>query len=219
MQAVAKITSYIFHPLVLVYLLILLGYWMDKFGYYISEPRAIGAMLIMDFFILVMFPVLAVAMLRGLKMISSFKMEKREDRIGPLIITMAFYIWFFINVKDNGSYPDSLRFIALGSTLSVGLAFFINNFSKISLHAIGASSFCTGLIMLFFKLNKSFIDIYILGVGGYRVSAIFVIFLSVVIAGLIGSSRLYLKVHQPDEVYGGYIVGIIAQIIAFRIIM
>lgn len=219
MHFVSKLISYIFHPLILVYVLVLLSYSLDKFGYYITDERAVGAMLIMDFFLLVMFPMIAVGLLVGLKMISGFHMKKREDRIGPLLITMAFYIWFFINTKDNGSYPDSLRFVALGAALSVGLAFFINNFSKISLHAIGASSFCVALILLFFHLNQPFLDIDLFIIGGYRVSAIFVVILSLLIAGAVGSSRLYLKAHVPQEVYGGYIVGVVAQVVAFRVIM
>jgi hypothetical protein len=45
---------------------------------------------------------------------------------------------------------------------------------------------------------------------------IFLIF--VLIAGLVGSSRLYLKAHQPMQVYGGFIIGIIAQFIALRFV-
>jgi membrane-associated phospholipid phosphatase len=38
------------------------------------------------------------------------------------------------------------------------------------------------------------------------------------LAGLVGSSRLYLKAHQPMQVYGGFIIGIIAQFIALRFV-
>jgi len=168
---------------------------------------------------LVLFPAICIAMLVGLKMISGFKMKKREDRIAPLIITLSLYIWFFINVNNNVSYPDSLRFVALGITISVGLAFFINNFTKISLHTIGVSSMTVGLAILLLSQKRSFIDIDLMDVGGYRVSSIFVLLLSVFIAGSVGSARLYLKAHRPQEVYGGYLIGSIAQIIAFMIIM
>jgi membrane-associated phospholipid phosphatase len=40
----------------------------------------------------------------------------------------------------------------------------------------------------------------------------------VLLAGLVGSSRLYLKAHQPMQVYGGFIIGIIAQFIALRFV-
>ncbi len=173
----------------------------------------------MNFFLLVLFPGVSIAMLVGLKMISGFKMEKREDRIAPLIITLSLYIWFFINIYNNVSFPDSLRFVALGITLSVGLAFFINNFTKISLHTIGVSSFTVGVGILLLSQEKSFIDIDILGIGGYRVSSIFMPLISVFVAGCVGSARLFLNAHKPQEVYGGYLIGSLAQLIAFRIIM
>lgn len=219
MRSIAQLISFVFHPLFLVYALVLMAYWIDRFGYYINDERAVGAMLIMDFFILVLFPGISIAMMVGLKMISGFSMKKREDRIGPLIITLSLYIWFFINVKDNASYPDTLRFVSLGATLAIGLAFFINNFSKISLHTIGAGSMAVALFILTFVQERPFIDIDLLIIGGFRVSSIFVVLMSVLIAGLVGSSRLYLKAHEPHEVYGGYLVGCIAQLIAFRIIM
>lgn len=219
MRFLANAISLIFHPLFLVYALVVLAYFIDRFGYYINDSRAIGAMLIMNFFLLVLFPAISIAMLVGLKMISGFKMEKREDRIAPLIITLSLYIWFFINVYNNVSYPDSLRFIALGINLTVGLAFFINNFTKISLHTIGVSSFTVGVWILLLSQEKSFIDIGIIGIGGYRVSSIFVLLLSVLVAGCVGSARLFLKAHRPQEVYGGYLIGSLAQIVAFGIIM
>ena len=219
MRFLANAISLIFHPLFLVYALVVLAYFIDKYGYYINDGRAIGAMLIMNFFLLVLFPTISIAMLVGLKMISGFKMEKREDRIAPLIITLSLYIWFFINVYNNVSYPDTLRFIALGINLSVGLAFFINNFTKISLHTIGVSSFTVGLGILLLSQERSFIDIDLFGIVGYRVSSIFVLLLSVFVAGCVGSARLFLKAHKPQEVYGGYLVGSLAQIIAFRIMM
>ncbi len=219
MRFVANALSLIFHPLFLVFGLAVTAYWVDKYSYYLNDPKDVGVMFIMDFVLLVLFPAIGVAMMAGLKMISGLSMKKREDRIGPLIITLSFYIWFFINVYNSSNYPDTLKFVALGITLSVGIAFFLNNFIKISLHAIGASSFCTALGILLLKKKSSFIDIDLFLIGGYRVSAIFVLLLCVVIAGAIGSARLYLKAHSLEEVYGGYLVGIFAQIIALRIIM
>ena len=219
MKAVSKLISIIFHPLLLVFVLMVMAYWIDKYAYYLSEPKEVGLLMIMNFALLVLFPVVGVAMLAGLKMISGITMPNREDRIGPLIITLVFYIWYFINIKNSPTYPDSLRFVALGAALSVGLAFFINNFSKISLHAIGASSFCVALIILLLTSGSQYVDIDLLGIGGFRVSAIFVLLLCILLAGAVGASRLYLKAHKPEEVYGGYLVGVVAQIIAFRIIL
>ena len=44
-----------------------------------------------------------------------------------------------------------------------------------------------------------------------------VAFIIILLAGAVGTSRLYLKAHKENEIYGGYIVGILAQLIAFRV--
>jgi len=144
-KALAKIVSVVFHPLFLGFILVAMTYWIDRYAYYITEPKAIGAMMIMNFFMLVLFPAISIAMLAGLNLISGITMPKREDRIIPLIITLSLYIWYFINVLNNAALPDSLRFVSLGLCLAVGAAFFINNFTKISLHAVGASGLAVAL--------------------------------------------------------------------------
>jgi len=218
-RILAKIVSVVFHPLFLAFTLVLAAYWIDRYGYYITEPRAIGAMIIMDFFLLVIFPGISIAMLVGLKLISGITMPKREDRIIPLIITLSLYIWYYINVTNNAALPDSLRFVALGLCLAVGMSFFINNFVKISLHTVGAAGLTMALGLLLIGARKSFIDIDLSMIGEYRVSAIFTLVGCIVMCGLVGTSRLYLKAHRPQEVYGGFLVGCLAQIIAYRIIM
>lgn len=196
-----------------------MSYWIDQYSYYITEPRAIGAMMIMNFFLLVVFPAISIAMLSGLNIISGITMPKREDRIIPLIITLSLYIWYYINIMNNASLPDSLRFVALGLCLAVGGAFFINNFAKISLHTVGASGFVMALGLLLLSFRKSYIEIDLGLAGEYRVSAIFTFLGCIIMCGLVGSSRLYLKAHRPQEVYGGFILGALAQIVAYRIMM
>jgi len=201
------------------FVLVLLAHAIDRYAYYITDDRAIGAFMIMNFFLLVVFPAISIAMMAGLKLISDIRMPKREDRIIPLIITLSLYIWYFINVQNNTTMPDSMRFVALGLCLGVGLAFFLNNFTKISLHAIGIAGLTMALGLLLMGSQKSYIDIDLGVLGEYRLSAIFTLVGCILICGLVGSARLYLKAHRPQEIYGGYLIGCLAQIIAYRIIM
>ena len=219
MKLAAHIISLVFHPLILVLLLVNVSYSLDYFSYYINDQNSIGVLQIMNFVLLVLLPLVGVLVLYGLNMISSFKMSEREDRIAPLIITMTFYIWYFINVFNNAVFPNSLKFIALGITLTVALAFFINNFSKISLHTTGAGSFVVGFALLLFSIKKPFFHLSLWVFAELQVSAIFAFILTIIIAGIIGSSRLYLKAHTTHEVYGGYLAGMIAQLLAFKIII
>ncbi len=219
MRSIAKIVSFVFHPLFLGFAIVVMTYWIDQYGYYITEPRAIGAMMIMNFFMLVVFPAVSILMLAGLNLISGVTMPKREDRIIPLIITLSLYIWYYVNVLNNAALPDSLRFVALGLCLSVGTAFFINNFAKISLHMVGAAGLVMAIGLMLLSFRRSYIEIDLGLAGEYRVSAIFTLLGCIMVCGLVGSSRLYLKAHRPQEIYGGFIVGLLAQIIAYRIMM
>jgi len=36
-----------------------------------------------------------------------------------------------------------------------------------------------------------------------------------IVIGAVLSSRLYLKAHRPEDVFGGFIVGLISQLAAF----
>jgi membrane-associated phospholipid phosphatase len=42
----------------------------------------------------------------------------------------------------------------------------------------------------------------------------FILILAVIAAGLVGSSRLILGAHEPNEIYGGYAIGFLAQFVA-----
>lgn len=217
-RSLAKLVSYIFHPLLLFYFLVVLTYWVNPFAFRVEQGTALGIMRIMTFFILVLFPLLATALMKGLKMISSFEMKDKQDRIGPMIATIVFYVWYFINIKNDPAYPSHMGMIALGGTISLCAAFFINNFSKISLHTVGAGSFATGMIILLtqFSASKLLIDFR---TTTYEISPYLLIGLSILIAGVIGSARLILKAHKKDDLYGGYVVGIISMIVAMKIMI
>jgi len=189
MQTSAKIISVLFHPLFLFFYLIVIAYHFDPYGYQSTHPKAIGLMFIMSFFTLVLFPAVTVA------------------------------LRYFVNVKNNVAFPPSLVFVALGGAIATGLAFFINNFSKISLHAVGSGAFLMAIAVLAFYTGSKSLSIDAGYLGHYEVSTIILIIGSIVLAGLIGSARLLLKAHKTDDLYGGYIVGIIAQLAAFNIVV
>jgi len=53
-------------------------------------------------------------------------------------------------------------------------------------------------------------------VGTFEVSMYWVLMLTVLLAGLVGTCRLILQAHEPTDLYGGYLVGFVSQFIALR---
>lgn len=222
MQVLAKIISVLFHPLlVLTYMLVLfLLVNPYVFGIHnIQEP--FGMQLVLRVFLSSFFiPMVAVLMLRFTGLVQSLEMPERQERIIPYIVTGIFYLWLFRNLVDNTTIPRLFSSFALGTTISLFLAFFINLFSKISAHAVGMGGII-GMIVLLMNYFPDYNVVQLPLSGGdvLEVSTTIVLMLALLLAGLVGSSRLSLKAHEPLDLYGGYFVGFVGQMIALRFIM
>ena len=46
----------------------------------------------------------------------------------------------------------------------------------------------------------------------------YMLIIAVVACGLVGSSRLMLKAHEPADIYGGYFIGFLSQFVALNIL-
>jgi len=180
----------------------------------ISNKGFILIVFVSTFFI----PMVAVLMMKALDMIESIQLKDRQERIGPYIITGIFYLWLFINLRQNPNVPESFKFCLLGATIGLFLAFLINLFSKISMHTTGMGGLLAMSILTVFNFSKSTFWLPTFG-GAVELNSKMIIFFVLVVAGLVGTSRLLLKAHEPQDVYGGYLIGMIAQFAAFAILI
>jgi hypothetical protein len=187
----------------------------------ISNPFLFGAASLkghMAFMWIVLFstfviPAVAVAMMKGLKMIQSFEMEDRRERVGPLFATCILYSAFYFNVKQSNTMPEPFAIFLLGSLISLFCCLFINSFYKISLHAVGISGLAMGMFIYYFSGASE--DIMI-NVGNQVLSIDFILIpiLLIVLAGLIGTGRMVLNAHKLDEILAGWVVGVFGQVVA-----
>lgn len=213
----AHIISILMHPLfAMTYvLLVLLKFNPYLFG--LATEKGEELLVITVVMLSVFFPLVAIFMMKALNMIESLQMKSRQERIGPLIVTGIFYIWLYLNIKDNTAISEVFSFFVLGSTIALFLAFFINNFSKISLHAVGMG----GLVMGMFFIRQYFTygaATFALGpIGTYSIHINLIFGIIVLMCGLVATSRMILGAHDKTDITGGFMVGVISQIIAFRI--
>lgn len=207
------------HPLFLLGYVLMFLIQANKYLFSFPDDKAKGLVLITILVIAVMFPLISILMMKALGLIKSFEMEDKLDRILPLIITGLFYLWLYVNIRKNDSIPGVFTFFVLGSTIAIFLALIINNFSKISLHTIGAGGLAAAMMVVVFNWTYGFADLVIPFTGmELRLSDRFVLMIVVILAGAVGTARLYLKAHKEEEVYGGYIVGVLSQMIAYMVI-
>jgi membrane-associated phospholipid phosphatase len=121
-----------------------------------------------------------------------------------------FYLWIFMTTHKNPNIPVVFVSAMLGTIISIFISFFINNFSKISAHAVGVG----GLIGIVAITLRWFAYSYFhLNIQGQKIEiAAFLVFIAVIIiGGLVCSARLWLNAHSMKDIVGGFIVGVFGQ--------
>ena len=77
-----------------------------------------------------------------------------------------------------------------------------------------------GLMMLI--ITQYYLGYFSIGLPNgwqWQLSSLQLLMLVALVAGLVGSARLWLRAHEPAEVYGGYLVGFGAQLIALQFVL
>lgn len=215
MKTTSYILSYLFHPIFVILYSLILIFVCNPYIFTIEDPKDKVIIITLITMLTVGFPLLAIFLIRFLGINTDLNMDSRQERIVPLIITAMFYLWLFVNIKNNTYVPLLFTSFVLGATISIFVSFFINNFSKISLHTVGMGGLVCILILL--QLNFDYNDFLInLGpLGMYNVHMSLLFIMGILIAGAVGAARLYLTDHTTSDIYGGYFVGAASQLISY----
>lgn len=144
-------------------------------------------------------PVINIYILYRLNRISSLKMEDQKERTFPYVLTSCFYFGLFYLFLDLSVWP-SIKILIFGGGLTILLTAIINMRYKISAHMVGIGGLLGSLIVISYVL---------------KYNAVPQIAVVVLIAGIIATSRLYLKAHEPKQIYCGFFLGLITQVLVF----
>ena len=177
----------------------LLMYFFAPYLFSIWSGKHAGLIVIQLVINTVIFPLLTTVLMVRLDFVGGIKLPKREDRILPLIATMIFYIWTLVSMRAMQP-PILFLQMMFGATISLILAFIINLKVKISLHAIGAGNLVGIILFIIFQTHYQILWLLIIGL---------------VVAGFIGTARLYLNAHNKLEVMLGYFIGFASQVTAY----
>lgn len=198
LKILAKFVSYILHPLFMPTYIFIWLTW--RFPIHFDNITAAGLTLktISIFLNASFFPAFAVFLLWRLKFIENIFLRTQKERIVPYIITMIFYWWLWYLSRNFTDQPDVLKAFYFGIFLNTVFGLVINNFIKISMHAMGAGALVT-LIILSCIRYQTFLGADIM--------------IATILAGLICSVRLLLNQHSVTEIYVGLFVGVLCQLL------
>lgn len=186
----AQACSFLLHP----FLMPLYGVLMLLYGptYLAILPGKLKIYLVSLFILTtLLFPAFSIALLKNLKILPNLSLSSQKERIVPLLIVTIGYVsclYLTANYIVLGIIPQLLG----GALAVVIVCFAINFFWKISLHmaAMGGSI----AILLFLTMS------------GYGMMEE-ILLISILLAGLLATARLYLGKHNIWQVLAGFGVG------------
>lgn len=197
----ATIFSYIFHPLFISTYVMAFLIFGHPMAYAAFDHKARVLRFLMILFYNVLFPLIAVFIMWRLDLfVKSMFLRTEKERIVPYLIAMIFYFWTWYLFKNFPDTPPAARHFVTGSFLALCGAFLCNIYYKISIHLVALGS----ALMFFFLF--SFTDDYASG-----------LFLSiaVLITGIVATSRLLVGAHTSFDVWSGFVIGMLAQLVGW----
>lgn len=204
----ARFFSAIGHPLLLMTYSLLFLLCVNPYAFGVNGPGDKRALLLVVsvFASSCLLPGFGIALMRPLGLLKNLEMPAQQERIGPYIIGGVFYLWLFINLRSGGETPGLFNGLVLGSTLTLFVCFFANIFTKISVHAAGVGGMVAMVILTIVYWGDRTFDIGAFG-GTLSINLLVMLALAVVLAGLVGSSRLAMGAHTPEQLYRGFAAG------------
>jgi hypothetical protein len=199
LRFIAKIISYIFHPLfVPVYIILFLLYVHPAVfaGFSSWKKSLVLAQALLPYVVL---PLVTVLLLRALNFINTIYLTTRKDRIIPYIACNLWYFWISYVWYNQPDYPREIVILAITVFISSVIGQIANIYMKISMHTIALGVAISFMLLLALTQSVSF--------GVY-------ISITLVIAGLVCTARFIVSDHTPKEIYGGLLAGLAALLIA-----
>lgn len=136
---------------------------------------------------------------RKVKVLENANNNQRQQ----ILAFSAFYFGSMGFTLGNLFFVDFMKFYLWGITFSAAVAALLYFKWRVSLHTMAWGGLCATTYFLQNHASK-------------YLSILFIILL--ILAGIVGYSRLKLQAHKPLEIYLGYAVGITTQIIAYTLI-
>jgi hypothetical protein len=197
MKGLAMFISVVFHPLLMATYGCLLIFFVIKNTIfdYMTPFDAKWRISIIVFLFSFMFPVLNIFLLYKLKRLPSITLSNQSDRTFPYIMTSIFYFGLFYLLLDVNIWPTVKLFI-LGGGIAIMIVALVNLKYKISAHMTGIGGMLGALISISYLIKFDLTLFYII---------------VILIAGMLGAARLFLREHSPSQLYNGFFLGLAVQ--------
>ncbi len=197
---IGHLLSYVFHPIFIptyffLYLMQVLPFEFVGITEWQLKMRLFSVAWLTAFF-----PAFAVFLVWRLKLRDSIFLRTQKESIILYVITMFFYWWMYYLSRNFTDQPIALKFFYLGIFVASAIGMTVNNFMKVSLHAMGIAGMTTAiaLVSIFYPVNNALW-----------------LPLAILIAALVISARMVVSDHSNKELVVGAAIGVGTQLAAY----
>lgn len=195
MRTFLNVISYVFHPIFIPS--------MATVGYFLVTPRMYEFNFKVDVSITiaiftVFIPILTFILLRRLRMIDTVFVKDVRQRKIPLYLYVLLLFLIVTKIISKSIFAELYDFFVATLISAILCLFFVLIRIKASMHMMGIA----GLVMFLIVLSIS-----------YQLNITFALSILILMIGIVGSSRLYLKAHTISELILGFAIGVIPQLL------
>lgn len=135
-------------------------------------------------------PLCVIVVLKFLGLVSDLELSVRRERLWPLLVVLVCYVGSILLLPNTiiSLFVSKFLYASIGVVM---MAMVVSRWWKISLHMAGIGGAVAMLV-----------HIYVLGFG-----SLWPIYGFILLAGVLGSARLYIGVHNPSQVFVGFFGG------------
>ena len=195
----ARLISAVLHPLIMPSIAMVILFAIPSYVSFSVSSQAQRLILVIVFINTCLAPLLAIFFLKRIGVINSVLLDERTDRIYPVLVSVFFYLFTYYLFRQ-ANLPSVMSYFIMGATLLTLIGFIVTFYWKISIHMISMGGFTGFLIALSLLL---------------RFEMAFLIILTILLSGLLGTARIKLNAHNPPQVYAGYITGVLVMLLLF----
>ena len=190
MRYFARGVSYLLHPLCIPVYFLLFIFQGDTVFALIPKNIQYYCYAVVVFTLLIM-PLVSLPVFRHFHLIRNYKLEEKQERVYPILIAGGFAFLGFWLLRGV-SHTQIVQQLYLILVILLSLFSIVTLRWKMSMHMTAIGGLCG----------------FMLSIGMHYPGQLRGIFMIVLLlSGLLGVCRLYLKKHTPAQVYAGFLFG------------
>ncbi len=202
LERIAQVLSDLFSPIVLPAYMMAVALWVSPLSVAPERVRLVTMGVVVALTAIV--PTVVILSLIKLGKVKDVSLSDRSERFIPYVVSIVCYLATALFLGSVGA-PMWLRSFYIGAALAGVVAYAITSKWKISAHSSSVGGVAAALAWMCFH-------------GLLIYSPMVWVTAAIVLAGLIGTSRLILHRHTPAQVFAGYCLGAGAELIALVIL-